>query len=288
MKKLNLLKIVLFIVGSVFMLASCSSLDQARSLYKDGKNDEALNMAADFLKKSDPAVRLEAVELIGEIGGDRAGKLLMPVMEDEDEGVRVAAIDAIGKMKYKKAANKLVAMSIETDGDTFEAVAKAIKNIGEPATDRLVRQYNKAGTSAEKNKYKMVMFEVGPSVAASIAKSLAGKSYFENKDNFDLLIAFKNPMVAQWMLDEIENEAVADMVVEGLAKLGKQAVNPVSNKLRSLKNRDGFAALKVRLIRALGEIKDRTVVPLLEEFADDNTEAVSNAAEAALRKVRGF
>ncbi|MBU2510114.1 HEAT repeat domain-containing protein [bacterium] len=288
MKKLNLLRFIFFIAGSIFVLASCSSLEEARSLHNQGKDGEALKMAAKYLKDGDPAVRIEAANLVGSIGGDEAGKLLMPVMDDEDAEVQVAAIDNIGKIKYEPASKKLVAMSISTDGDVFEAVGGAIRNIGAPAIELLVKRYNSTSDTAEKNAYKKAMFEVGPSVAASIAKSLAGKSFFENRGNFELLIAFKNPMVAQWMLDEIENEAVADMVVEALVKLGKQAVVPIVNKLQGLKGREGFAELKSRLIRALGEIKDRSVVPLLEEFSKDDIESVSNAAELSLRKVRGF
>ncbi len=288
MKKLSLLRFVLFIASSIFVLASCSSLDEARSLHQQGKDGEALKMAAKYLKNGDPAVRIEAVELVGSIGGNEAGKLLMPVMEDEEEEVQIAAIDNIGKIKYEKASKKLVAMSISTTGDVFDAVCGAIDDIGTTAVDLLVKRYNRTSSGSEKKAYIKAMHGVGAAVAPAIARSLKGKSFFENTANYELLKSFNDPKVAQYMMDEIENESVADKVVEGLVKLGKQAVIPVINKLKSLKNRDGFPDLKARLIRALGELKDRRAVPLLEEFTNDKIESVSNAAAFSLRKIRGF
>ncbi len=288
MNKTNLFRFVILISGFLFLLTGCASLDKARSLYNEGKDREAIKMAATFLKDGDPAVRLKAVELIGEIGSNEAGKVLMPVLDDEDAQVQIAAIKILGKMKYAKASNKLVQMSISTDDEVFEAVAGAIRNIGDPALELLVKRYNKAGSKKEKNAYKLAMFEVGPSVAAAIAKSLKGKSYFENKDNFDLLIEFKNPMVGEWLLDELENEEVADMVVEALIKLGKNAVRPTLNRLKATARRDGYVDLKERLIKTLGELKAKSAVSLLESLSNDKNERVSNAAEFSLRKIRGF
>ncbi len=288
MKRTKLFRFVIFLSGFLFLLSGCASLEQARSLYNQGKEREALQMAAKYLDDGDPAVRLEAVELISEIGGNEAAKLLMPVLDDEDAEVQIAAVNAIGNIKYVKAAKKLVAMSISTDDDVFEAVAGAIRNIGDPATQLLVKRYNTAGSTKEKNAYKRAMFEVGPSVAAAIAKSLKGKSFFENRANFELLIEFKNPMVGEWLLDELENEEVADMVVEALVKLGNNAINPTLNRLRSVARKDGYVDLKERLIKTLGELKAKKAVSTLERMTRDKSERVSNAAEFSLRKIRGF
>jgi HEAT repeat protein len=288
MNKTNILKIVLFVSGFLFLLAGCASLEKARTLHNQGKDSEALKMAASYLKDGDPAVRLEAVNLVGEIGGDEAGRLLMPVMDDEEAEVKNAAIRNIGKLKYVKAASKLVEMSIKTEGETFEEVATAIRTIGDPAIELLVKRYNSAVGASEKNAYKKAMFEVGPSVAAGIARSLKGKSFFENRANFDLLIEFKNPMVSEWLLDEIENEEVADLVVEALEKLGNNAILPVTNRLRAMVSREGFIETKERLIKALGNLKAKQAVTLLEQMAKDKNERVSNAAEFSLKKIRGF
>lgn len=287
MKISNLVKLLVFLAGTTLLMSSCASLEKAKVLQKEGKEDAALAMAEPFLEDDDPKIRLEAVNFIGDIGGKKAGKMLMPRLDDEDEKVKRAAVKNIGKMKYENASKKLVAMSVSTRGETFEEVCAAIRRIGDPALDLLVKRYNQAGEGKKKD-YKKAMFEVGPSVAAAIAKSLAGKSYFENRHNFELLIAFQNPKVADWMLDEIENEEVADMVVEGLVKLGSKSVRPVMEKLRPLVGRDGFENLKERLIKVLGEVKASQAVSMLEELTKDSSERVISAAEFSLRKIRGF
>ena len=53
MNKTNMLKIVLFISGFVFLLAGCASLEKARSLHDQGKDREALKMAAKYLEDGD-------------------------------------------------------------------------------------------------------------------------------------------------------------------------------------------------------------------------------------------
>ncbi len=291
MMKPTFRKAVILLTGILFLLAGCASLEKARSLHNQGKNSEALEMAAKYLDDGDPEVRLEAVELVGQIGGENAGRYLMPLLDEDDEEYiesKNEAIRTLGRLKYAKASRKLVAMSITTEGDTFDAVAEAIDGIGSPAIDLLVKKYYKATKPSEKNAYKRAMLAVGPQVATAIAKSMKGKSYFENRANFDLLIEFKNPLVAQWLLDEIENEEVADLVVEALVKLGNKAILPVTNRLRSLQGRDGFVDLKERLIKALGDLKAKKAVPLLEKMTEDGSERVSNAAEFSLKKIRGF
>lgn len=284
----RLLNLLVFLIGSIFILTGCSSLDKARSLHNQGKDQEALKMAASYLEDDDPSVRTEAVKLIGNIGGNQAADLLMPMLDDEDRGVKTETVRQIGKNKFEKAARKLVAMSIAENGELYEEIISAIRKIGAPANDYLVKRYNQTGSSSEKKAYKRVMLEVGPSVAAAIAKSMAGKSFFENRSNYQLLIEFQNPGVANWMLDEIENEEVADLVVEGLVKLGNKAIRPVINKLRPLVNQEGYIDLKERLIKTLGDLKAKKAISLLEQFAKSNNERVANAAEFSLKKIRGF
>jgi HEAT repeat protein len=291
MIKPNLTRTIVFLTGFLFLMAGCASLDKARTLHSQGKNSDALKMAAKYLEDGDPEVRLEAVELVGQIGGDEAGRVLMPLLDEDDEEYvesKNAAIRTIGKLKYAKASKKLVAMSITTKGDTFEEIAKAIDRIGPPAIDLLVKRYNKAGSASEKQAYKKAMKEVGPQVATAIAASMKGKSFFENRDNYDLLIELQNPKVAQWLLEKIEDEEVADLVVEALIRLRNKAVLPIMEHLESFAGREGFVNLKERLIYALGKLKAKKAEPLLKEMLKDSNERVVQAAEKALTAIFGI
>ncbi len=288
MNKLNFSGLLILIIGLFLTLSGCSSLNDARTLHNQGKDDEALKMAAKYLDDgNDQSVRLDAIKLVGDIGGNKAGKLLMPLLDDEDETVKNASIKTIGNIKYIPASKKLVAMSLNAQDETFEEVAAAIRKIGTHAIEKLVKRYGKAHGSYN-NSCKKMMFEVGPSVAEAVAKTLAGKSYFGNQANFELLIAFQNPLVASWMLKDIENEEIADMIVEGLIKLGKKSVIPIMRKLKTYAGKPGNSVVKERLVRALGELKDQRTIPMLEKMTRDDNESVANASEFALRKIRGF
>lgn len=287
MRQRKLFRMVCLLVGIAFLLAGCgSSIEKARSLNREGKRAEAVAMAKDLLTSDDPKVQVKAADLLGDIGGRQAGEVLIEALDDPPP-VQEAAIRNLGKMRHEPASKKLVSMVLDVRGETFEELAKAIRLIGVEATDILVKKFSNASGNA-KSQYKKMVLAVGPTVADSVAKNLAGKSYFENKGNFDILIAFKNPRVAGLLLEHIGNIEVAPMVVEGLTKLGSMSVSPTIGALEKLEGRPGDTVLKERLIEVLGNLQDQRAVPLLEKLTLDDDDRIRNKATTALRKIRGF
>ncbi|MCP4751061.1 MAG: HEAT repeat domain-containing protein [Proteobacteria bacterium] len=289
MNKNKLSVLVSVVIGIVFMVSGCASLDKAGSLHRRGQDEEALKMAQEFLDEDEEeSVRLSAVSLIGRIGGKKAGAMLMPLLDDPSPVIKSAAVKNIGLMKYASASEKLIEIALDAKADLFETTAGAIRHIGPPAIDLLVKRFSSSNDAARNDRYKKLILQVGPSAAAGIARNLVGKSYFENRTNFEILIAFKNPKVAYWMLKEIDNPEVADMVVEGLVKLGRMAVVPVMSRLEKLKGESGNVDTKERLITVLGELKDSRAAGLLEELTQNDSDRVRNASDFALKKIRGF
>ena len=279
----------LYILGFILIVSGCASLDKAQSLHQEGKETEALAMAQEFLDEDeDTDIRIEAANLIGRIGGNRAGEILMPVLDDAVIPVKNAAIRNIGLLKYSQASEKLISMAMDSKRETIEVLAKAIRNIGTQATDLLAKKYASAGNSGNQDKYKELILEVGPSMTENITKNLAGKSYFENRANFEILIAFRSPQVAFWLLNDIDNEEIAGMITEGLIKLGSLAENDVIAELEKRKGRSADVSVKERLIKVLGNIKSQKGVPILEELTKDDSDRVRNAADFALKQIRGF
>lgn len=289
MKRLRLIRLPALILGIMLIVGGCASLDKARSLHRQGETEKALDMARELLDDGkDVKTRLGAIDLLEQIGGDRAGDILMPVLDDEVVAVKNAAITAIGRIGYAPAAKKLLQIGLTSQGQTYKAAAGAIRDLGPPAIDLLVERYSESADESEKERYQSLMLEVGPSVASGIAKNLAGKSYFENRTNFELLIAFKSPAVAEWLLKEIDNNEVAENVMEGLVKLGSRAIDPVMEKLKNMTTDGDSVTVRVRLITVLGQLKARRAVNLLEELTRDNHDRVRDAADLALRRIRGF
>ncbi len=60
-----MLKNILYCFIIVFTFYGCSSIDQAESLYRQGENEKALEMALNFLDNDDSKIRLRAVRLVG-------------------------------------------------------------------------------------------------------------------------------------------------------------------------------------------------------------------------------
>ncbi|NQU64002.1 MAG: HEAT repeat domain-containing protein, partial [SAR324 cluster bacterium] len=189
--KKKLKPILILFLGLIFITAGCSSIEKARSLHQQGQNDKALEMAQELLADddNDEMTRLAAISLIGQIGGEKAGAILLPALDDPVVPIKNAAIKTIGKMGYAPASKKLLSIAMTSSGDTFEAIAGAIRDIGPPAIDLLVKEYTLSSNGVEKERYKNLMLAVGPSVASGVAKNMVGKSYFENRTNFELLIA---------------------------------------------------------------------------------------------------
>lgn len=287
--KKSMRQILILCLGLVFIASGCASIEKARSLHQKGQNSKALEMAQDLLDDdNDENIRLAAIALIGKIGGDKAGEILMPVLDDPAEPIKNAAIKTIGKIGYAPASNKLLMIAMASKGDTFDAAAGAIRDMGPPAIDLLVKRYNQSSSMGEKERYKNLMLAVGPSVASGIAKNLAGKTYFENRTNFELLIAFKSPDVANWLLKEIGNSEIAENVMEGMIKLGRQAIAPVVEKLKNLPANNENVTVRIRLITVLGQLKAKQAMRLLEDLTRDENDSVREAADLALKRIRGF
>jgi len=165
MKKILWNKWISLLAVLLFVASSCSTLQDAESLLQQGKKDEALKIAIGFLNDGDVEVQLDAIKIVSEIGGKKAGKALMEIWDDSEEEVRVAAIVGTGKTGYKRASNRLIALIPEVKGDTFDAVGKAIGLIDDPATDILMKRLTQAESESDRKLYMKMVKTVGSPMA---------------------------------------------------------------------------------------------------------------------------
>ena len=285
-----MLKYRFFLLGLVLLLiaSGCSSIDKAESLYQEGDKQAALEMAISLMDKDEPAVRLRAVKLIGKIGEKSAGPVLLEHLNDSDSKVQREIIVTLGQLKYEPALDGLLDLAVTADESQIRALASSFRSFGKEGIDRLVTRYDSSPETSNRGAFKALLIQIGPDVAPSIIGILKGRSFFENRENFDILVRVKNPRVARLMLPFLEDEEVASQVVEAIGRLGSGAVNATIEALDQMKGKESNIPVMENIIKILGELKDPRAVESLESLSQHSSERIRDAVDRALFQIRGY
>ena len=286
-----MLKYQIFLIFSlilVFFTSGCSSIDKAESLYREGDKQAALEMAISLMDKDEPAVRLRAVKLIGKIGEKSAGSVLLEHLFDSDSKVQREIIVTLGQLKYEPALDGLLDLAVTADEAQIRALASSFRSFGKEGIDRLVTRFDSPTETSNRGAFKALLIQIGPDVAPSIIGILKGRSFFENRENFDILFRVKNPRVARLMLPFLEDEEVASQVVEAIGRLGSGAVNATIEALDQMKGKESNIPVMENIIKILGELKDPRAVESLESLSQHSSERIRDAVDRALFQIRGY
>ena len=284
-----MLKYRFFLLGLVLILiaSGCSSIDKAESLYQEGDKQAALKMAISLMDEDEPAVRLRAVKLIGKIGEKSAGSTLLKHLNDSDSKVQREIIVTLGQLKYEPALDALLDL-VTADEAQIRALASSFRSFGKEGIDRLVTRFDSPTETSNRGAFKALLIQIGPDVAPSIIGILKGRSFFENRENFDILVRVKNPRVARLMLPFLEDEEVASQVVEAIGRLGSGAVNATIEALDQMKEKESNIPVMENIIKILGELKDPRAVESLESLSQHSSERIRDAVDRALFQIRGY
>ena len=285
-----MLKYRFFLLGLVLLLiaSGCSSIDKAESLYQEGDKQAALEMAISLMDEDEPAVRLRAVKLIGKIGEKSAGSVLLKHLNAPDGKVQREIIVTLGQLKYEPALDSLLDLAVTADETQIRALASSFRSYGKEGIDRLVTRFDSPTETSNRGAYKALMIQIGADVAPSIIGILKGRSFFENRENFEILVRVKNPRVARLMLPFLEDEEVATQVVEAIGRLGSGAVNATIDALNQMKGKALNIPMMENIIKILGELKDPRAVESLEPLSQHSSERIRDAVDRALFQIRGY
>ena len=285
-----MLKYRFFLLGLVLLLiaSGCSSIDKAESLYQEGDKQAALEMAISLMDKDEPTVRLRAVKLIGKIGEKSAGSTLLKHLNDSDSKVQREIIVTLGQLKYEPALDALLDLAVTADEAQIRALASSFRSFGKEGIDRLVTRFDSPTETSNRGAFKALLIQIGPDVAPSIIGILKGRSFVENRENFDILVRVKNPRVARLMLPFLEDEEVASQVVEAIGRLGSGAVNATIEALDQMKGKESNIPVMENIIKILGELKDPRAVESLESLSQHSSERIRDAVDRALFQIRGY
>ena len=158
---------------------------------------------------------------------------------------------------------------------------------GKSAIDVIVSRYDSSNQSGIRAAYKELLIAIGPEIADSIGKLLKGRSFFENRDTFEILRQIKNPRVATLMMPYLSDEEVAEQVVEAIRNLGSNAIEATITALQKQK-KSGELLVTERLIRILGLLKAKQGIEMLESYSQHDSGRIRNAVEQSLYQIRGF
>ena len=280
--------LLIFSLILVFFTSGCSSIDKAESLYREGDKKAALEMAIALMDKDEPAVRLRAVKLIGKIGEKSAGSVLLEHLNDSNSKVQREIIVTLGQLKYEPALEGLLDLAVTADEAQIRALASSFRSFGKEGIDRLVTRFDSPTETSNRGAFKALLIQIGPDVAPSIIGILKGRSFFENRENFDILVRVKNPRVARLMLPFLEDEEVASQVVEAIGRLGSGAVNATIEALDQMKGKESNIPVMENIIKILGELKDPRAVESLESLSQHSSERIRDAVDRALFQIRGY
>ena len=278
---------MIWLILIIFVITGCASIEKAESLHRQGDKEAALEMAISLLEDDSTKVRLRAVKLIGKIGGPQAGPALHQRLGEPNDRVLREVLRNLGKVKYEPAIEDLADMVTESNGDMVSALADAFREYGKTAIDVIVTRYDSSNQSGIRAAYKELLIAVGPEIADSISKLLKGRSFFENRDTFEILRQIKNPRVATLMMPYLADEEVAEQVVEAMRNLGSNAIEATITALQKQK-KSGDLLVTERLIRILGLLKAKQGIEMLESYSQHDSGRIRNAVEQSLYQIRGF
>jgi HEAT repeat protein/energy-coupling factor transporter ATP-binding protein EcfA2 len=251
-----------------------------------------IDAQVDKLTDNEPAVRKQAAEMLGLIGGtDTLTPLFMVLARDDDLKVRSSAASAIARVGSPEVVPPLVnALDGDKEGEVRQSVAEALGYIGSPAAlpalvkalsvdrDNRVRggAAEALGKIGNPRALSLLLQAFGTeqevSVRWRIARSLG---YFAGIDARDVLIA---------ALVHDKNKEVRESAAEGLGMIGSpECLKPLLQTLSS--DRDGD--VRGSAAYALGLIGSAEAVPeLIKTFTTDSDVEVRGRAAFALGRLK--
>ena len=270
------------------IVIGCSaSIEEAESLNRQGEKEDALEIAISLLEDDNPKVRLRAVKLVGKIGGPDAGPALHHIMAETDNRVLREVVRNLGRLQYEPAMEDLADMVPDAAPDMVRALADAFRGYGKTGIDLIILRYDLPSQKTNRVFYRDLLIYIGPEISDSISKLLKGRSYYENRDTFEILRRIKNPRVATLMLPYLSDEEVAEQVIEAMKHLGTNAVEATITSLQKQKKNKNLLVTE-RLIRILGMLKAKGGIEMLESYSQHESERIRNAVEHSLYQIRGF
>jgi HEAT repeat protein len=121
-------------------------LEAASSLARRG-DEHGISFVDDCLSDQYLENRLEAVIVLGEIGGQTASKILVKTLRNDEQHpeIRAGAAWALGELREKSAMDALVGSFVAMEEEIRIEAARALAKLAKKFTPEVVDEFSKSG-----------------------------------------------------------------------------------------------------------------------------------------------
>ena len=95
-----------------------------------GQEEAALEAAEGLMNHEEPKVRQRAVRLIGKIGNEKAGQLLVRALRDSNSSVQTEAVRGLGANQYEPGIRPILDILPSADPDVVQTAGPALASYG--------------------------------------------------------------------------------------------------------------------------------------------------------------
>ena len=226
-----------------------------------------LDEMVDALKLKSAVVRAGVAEALGQSQDPRAVEPLVDATRDSVAAVRRRAAEGLGRLGDVAAVEALVVLLGDSDAATGQAAVRALIRIGEPAVSALCTALEHP---LAKHHRRAVILTLGGirdrRAVIPLLNSLSSTYYVVRR-------------AAQAALS-----AYGDSIVDDLIAMVENSEVPIESLLRELHEQQN-KRLRLRAVRALGEIKNAAAIKPLRKLMQERDREVIGATQEALSKI---
>jgi HEAT repeat protein len=257
---------------------------KALEILGDIRVEHTLPTILSRLKDTDPQVRLTAVRALSLYERGETFSSVLAMLHDRDIDVRREAVRALGRIRDSRAIPSLIEL-LKTDAFIRETAKESLCKIGEPSVDPLIALLEEKDLPplAREEAVEVLGELRDPRAILPLIHCLDSKDRWEQRKSLEALCAIgrcaANNLIAA--LGD-PKPLIRQSAAEILGKL--KAVEALPALTEALGDSD--PGVRQQAAWALGELGDRSVVQTLENLAlTDPILAVRQSASEALQKI---
>ena len=225
------------------------------------------DLLEEHLFSSSPRVRKAVARVMGELNEAEFVPPLLKAVDDPEREVRAAVTQSLGEIGDPRAIEPLVARLGDSDKEVCHRAVEALVKIGNEAVPPLI-------DALEHNKSRVLR----KNILVTLGKL---------KDPRAIVPAMNNLGNSYFVVRRAAAEALVEIgedVTDQLAEILSPPRFPIQGLMDTMLTTDNLR-VRLRLIRALGELKDSRAVPALKSLLESPESRVVETIQEALEKI---